>query len=46
MKEQINAQVGMAIDNLNSYFSVNPSILLNLLSISMDDLEENLLGTF
>lgn len=41
LREQIEEQLKNAMDNLNSYFLVNPNMLLNILSISMEDLEEN-----
>jgi hypothetical protein len=39
LKQQIREQLDKLIENLNSYFLVNPSLLLNLLGISMDDLD-------
>ena len=41
LKDQILEQSRIAIENLNSYFLVNPNMLLTMLGISMDDLEEN-----
>lgn len=41
LREQILEQTKVAIENLNSYFLVNPDMLLNILGISMEDLEEN-----
>jgi len=41
LKEQILEQSRLAMENLNSYFQVNPNMLLTILGISMDDLEEN-----
>ena len=41
LKDQIEEQVQSAIGSLNSYFLVNPNVLLSLLDVSMDDLEEN-----
>lgn len=41
LRDQILEQSRAAVDNLNAYFSVNPNMLLNLLGISMEDLEEN-----
>lgn len=41
LKEQIFEQIKQTLENLNSYFRVNPNALLNLLGISIDDLEEN-----
>jgi hypothetical protein len=40
LKDQIQEQVQNAIGSLNSYFLMNPNVLLSLLDISMDDLEE------
>jgi hypothetical protein len=33
--------VDLILENLNSYFEVNPEIVLGLLGISMDDLGEH-----
>lgn len=41
LREQIMQQTKNAIDNLNAYFLVNPEMLLNLLGVTMDDLEQN-----
>lgn len=41
LKEQIEVQTKKAIEQLNSYFLVNPDILLNILGITMDDLEDH-----
>lgn len=41
LRDQILEQSRAAVENLNAYFLVNPNMLLNLLGISMDDLEEN-----
>jgi hypothetical protein len=41
LKEQILEQTRIGIENLNSYFLVNPDMLLSILGISMEDLEEN-----
>jgi hypothetical protein len=41
LRQQIEEQVNKAIDNLNSYFVVNPNMFLSLLGISIDDLDEN-----
>jgi len=41
LKEQVKEQIRVALEHLNSYFTVNPDLLLGLLGISMDDLEEN-----
>lgn len=43
LKEQILEQVQNAIKNINSYFLMNPDLFLNLLGISMDDLDEHVL---
>jgi hypothetical protein len=42
LKDQIQEQVQNAIGSLNSYFLMNPNVLLSLLDISMDDLEETI----
>lgn len=42
LKEQIEEQTKLALEQLNSYFLVNQDILLNLLGISLDDLEEHI----
>jgi len=41
LKEQIQEQLKSTLEKLNSYFHVNPEILLSLLGITMDDLEEH-----
>jgi hypothetical protein len=41
LRLQIQEQVKNAIDNLNAYFAVNPNMMLNILSISMEDLDEH-----
>lgn len=41
LKEQVSEQVRTALQNLNSYFAVNPDLMLSLLGITMDDLEEH-----
>jgi hypothetical protein len=38
--DQVKEQLNLALENLNSYFEVNPDLLLGLLGITMDDLEE------
>jgi hypothetical protein len=43
LREQIQHQVKTALENLNSYFLVNPNMLLNLLGISMEDLDDNVI---
>jgi hypothetical protein len=40
LREQILQQCRSAVDNLNGYFIANPSALLNLLGVSIDDLDE------
>jgi hypothetical protein len=40
LNEQVREQMELAIQNLNSYFEINPDLLLGLLDITMDDLEE------
>jgi hypothetical protein len=44
LKQQVRAQVAKALENLNSYFQINPDLMLNILGITMDDLEENLVS--
>ena len=42
LKDQIQEQlVQNILESLNSYFLINPNLLLNVLGISMDDLDEN-----
>ena len=41
LRDQVQEQARKALDSLNSYFLVNPNMLLNLLGIAMDDLENN-----
>lgn len=41
LEDQVREQVDLILDNLNSYFEVNPAIILDLLGISMDDLAEH-----
>jgi hypothetical protein len=41
LKDQIQEQAQNAIENLNSYFLMNPSLLLNLVGVSINDLDEN-----
>lgn len=40
LNEQVRAQLELALENLNGYFSVNPDLVLGLLDISLDDLSE------
>lgn len=40
LKEQIMEQTQNALNTLNSYFLVNPALLLTVLGVSMDDLPE------
>lgn len=42
LKEQLQEQTQQALEQLNSYFLVNQDILLNLLGISLDNLEEHI----
>lgn len=42
LKEQLQEQIQKALEQMNSYFLVNQDILLNLLGISLDDLEEHI----
>jgi hypothetical protein len=42
LKDQIQEQlVQNILESLNSYFLINPNLLLNVLGISLDDLDEN-----
>ena len=41
LKERIREHVQAAIESLNSYFLMNPNLLLNMFGISMEDLDEN-----
>lgn len=41
LKDQVKDQIRVALEHLNSYFMMNPDLLLGLLGITMDDLEEN-----
>ena len=41
LKEQIEAQIRKTMDVANAYFASNPQVLLNLLGISMDDLDDD-----
>ena len=41
LQEQIRVQVHAALENLNSYFQINPDLMLSILGITIDDLEEN-----
>jgi hypothetical protein len=41
LKEQVKDQIRIALEHLNTYFTMNPDLLLGILGISMDDLEEN-----
>ena len=41
LKQQVRDQIRLALENLNSYFMVNPDLLLGILGITMNDLEEN-----
>eukprot|EP00977_Amphora_coffeiformis_P027490 scaffold34615_cov180-Amphora_coffeaeformis.AAC.12 len=43
LREQVEQQAKAALENLNSYFLVNPSMLLDLLGISMEDLDDNVI---
>lgn len=44
LQDQVLEQVRKAIDSLNSYFCVNPNMLLNLLGISMEDLDDHIVA--
>lgn len=41
LKDQIQEQLVNILENLNSYFLINPNLLLNILGISINDLDEN-----
>lgn len=41
LKEQIEVQIKKTMDVANSYFVSNPQVFLNLLGISMDDLDDD-----
>ena len=41
LKDQVKDQIRVTLEHLNSYFVMNPDLLLGLLGITMDDLEEN-----
>eukprot|EP00980_Cylindrotheca_fusiformis_P031699 scaffold26800_cov127-Cylindrotheca_fusiformis.AAC.6 len=40
LNDQVREQVELILENLNSYFEVDPDVVLGLLGISMDDLDE------
>jgi hypothetical protein len=42
LKEEVRKQVDKALENLNSYFVVNPDLMLSILGVTMDDLEDNI----
>ena len=42
-REQVEQQAKSALENLNAYFLLNPNMLLNLLGISLDDLDDNVI---
>ena len=41
MKEQISLSINEVLHHLNSYIEVNPDLMLQILGITIDDLEEN-----
>ena len=43
LREQVHQQAKAALENLNAYFLVNPNMLLNLLGISMEDLDDSVI---
>ena len=43
LREQVEQQAKAVLENLNSYFLVNPTMLLDLLGISMEDLDDNVI---
>lgn len=42
LKDQVKEQVNVALESMNSYFKVNPDIILGLLGISIEDLDEKI----
>ena len=40
LRDQIKHQLKNLIESLNSYFLMNPTLLLNILGVSIDDLDE------
>jgi len=42
MKQQIIAQIHLALEHLNAFVEVNPDVMLKVLGITMDELEENI----
>lgn len=40
LKDQVKDQIRVALEHMNSYFSMNPDLLLGLLGITIDDLTE------
>lgn len=43
LREQVEQQAKKALENLNAYFLVNPNMLLNLLGITLADLDDNVI---
>ena len=43
LKDQVLDQVSKALKSVNSYFLVNPEMLLTLLGVSLDDLEDHII---
>ena len=43
VKEQIDKQVNVALENLNKYIGMNPDLMLTILGITIDDLDENVI---
>ncbi len=41
LKEQIEVQIRKTMDIANAYFATNPQVFLNLLGISLDDLDDD-----
>ena len=42
LSDQVRDQIDLALENLNGYFQTNPDLILDLLNISIDDLEEKI----
>lgn len=43
LREQVQQQANAALESLNSYFLVNPNMLLNILGVSMEDLDDTVI---
>ena len=42
LNDQVREQINLALESMNSYFRVNPDIILGLLGISIEDLDEKI----